>query len=276
MNKPREWKLAQIQMPVLENPADSFQLAARLAQQAVESGADLIALPEMFACPYDTKNFPVYAEPEGGPLMNACSELAAKLGVYLSAGTMPERDVQGRVYNTAYVFDRAGHKIAKHRKAHLFDIDIKGGQYFKESDTLTAGDTFTVFETEFGCFGLCICYDFRFPELVRSMALARAECILVPAAFNLTTGPAHWELMFRSQSMYNQVFACGTAPARQNTGGYVSWGHSIVTDPWGSVITELDETEGIGLTCINLERVAEVRAQLPLLRQRRPDIYTIK
>ena len=106
---------------------------------------------------------------------------------------------EGKIRNTAYVFDRQGNQIAKHSKVHLFDIDVKGGQSFKESDTLTPGDHSTVFETEFGIMGLCICFDFRFPELARRMALDGAKAIFVPAAFNMTTGPAHWEVMFRSR-----------------------------------------------------------------------------
>ena len=120
---------------------------------------------------------------------------------------------------------------AKHRKVHLFDIDVKGGQRFKESDTLTAGDKSTVFDTEFGPMGLCICYDFRFPKLARRMVLDEAQVILVPAAFNMTTGPAHWEILFRSRAVDNQVFTFGTAGPCQGYGRFLPllWGpfHSL-------------------------------------------------
>lgn len=125
-----------------------------------------------------------------GDTWEKCSRLAAEHGIYLVAGSMPERDEAGNIYNTSYVFDRNGHQIGKHRKMHLFDIDVKGGQYFKESDTLTPGDQVTVFDTEFGKMGLCICYDFRFPELARLMVDEGAQVIIVPAAFNMTTGPS--------------------------------------------------------------------------------------
>ena len=128
---------------------------------------------------------------------------------------------------------RNGHQIGKHRKMHLFDIDVKGGQYFKESDTLTPGDQVTVFDTEFGKMGLCICYDFRFPELARLMVDEGAQVIIVPAAFNMTTGPLHWELMFRQRAVDNQVYTIGAAPARDLNAGYHSWGHSIAVSPWG-------------------------------------------
>lgn len=269
-------RIAQMQMPVFDNKVKTEKYINEAVKKAADQKADIICLPEMFCCPYQVENFPLYAEGEGERMWKACSALAKQYGIYLSAGTMPEKSEDGKIYNTAYVFDREGKQIAKHRKAHLFDIDVKGGQYFKESDTLSAGNKATVFDTEFGTFGICICYDFRFPELSRLMALKGAKLIFVPAAFNMTTGPAHWELMFRSQSVNNQVFAVGTAPSRMAGASYQSWGHSIVTDPWGAVVSQMDEKEGMNITEIDLERADEVREQLPLLKQRRTDIYTLK
>lgn len=271
-----EFTLAQLQTPVFTHKEDSMAAAVTGAAEAAKRGADFVTLPEMFACPYAVENFPVYAEPEGGPLWQACADLARRLHIYLSAGSMPERDSLGNIYNTAYVFDREGRQIAKHRKMHLFDIHVEGGQHFQESATLTAGNASTVFDTEFGRFGLCICYDFRFPELGRLMAVNGAKVIIVPAAFNMTTGPAHWELMFRSQALNNQVYAVGTAPARDTRGGYVSWGHSIVAGPWGDCLCQMDEKEGMRLVRIDLDRADAVRAQLPLLAHRRTDVYMLK
>ena len=269
-------KIAQLQLPVYADKAATYAHVSAACEKAAGMGADLIALPEMFCCPYEVQNFPRYAEKEGGPTWQFAADLARKHHLYLSAGSMPERDDEGRIYNTAYVFDRDGACIAKHRKMHLFDINVKGGQSFQESITLTPGNEVTTFDTEFGTFGLCICYDFRFPELARLMALKGALLLLVPAAFNMTTGPAHWELTFRSQALYNQVFAIGTAPARDLSASYHSWGHSIVTDPWGRVVSQMDETEGLQFTALDLALTSEVREQLPLLRHRREDVYTLK
>lgn len=158
---------------------------------------------------------------------------------------------------------------------HLFDINVPGGQQFKESDTLTPGNSVTVFDTEFGKMGICICYDFRFPELARLMVLKRAQVIFVPGAFNMTTGSAHWEIMFRSRALDNQVFIFGTAPARDIGASYVSWGHSIAVAPWGNVITHMDEKEGYTITEIDLETVKKVRQQFPLLQHRRTDLYKL-
>ena len=131
--------VAQLQTRVYAQKETNLSLLDGLFCQAKDAGADMICLPEMFSCPYETPNFPVYAEPSGGPSWQTLSRLAKRYQVYLSAGSVPESDKAGNVYNTAYVFDREGRQIAKHRKVHLFDIDVKGGQRFKESDTLTAG-----------------------------------------------------------------------------------------------------------------------------------------
>lgn len=245
-------------------------------EKAAKEKADFVTFPEMFNCPYDTGKFPEYAEDESGYCVRFVSKLAREYKVYISAGSMPEKDEEGRVYNTAYVFDREGKIIAKHRKMHLFDINVRGGQYFKESDTLTAGNKVTVFDTEFGKMGLSICYDIRFPELYRLMADKGAGVILVPAAFNMTTGPKHWELLFKSRALDNQVFMVGTSSARDESSDYVSWGHSVVTSPWGEVMGEMDEKEGTMTVDLSLDEVTAVREQLPFLAHRRKDIYELK
>ncbi len=266
-------KIAAIQMNVCEEKEANLRKAEQAVRIAKASGADLAALPEMFLCPYATELFPSYAEPEGGSSYLRLSELARDNVLYLVAGSMPEIDSQGRIYNTSYVFDPSGQLIGKHRKAHLFDISIQGGQHFKESDTLTAGDHPTVFDTSFAKIGLAICYDFRFPELSRSMVDRGAEIIIVPAAFNMTTGPAHWEVLFRSRAIDNQVYTLGVAPARNEKASYVSYGNSIFVSPWGDVVDRLGADEGIMMCDVDLEKIMSVRRQLPLLAHRRPGIY---
>ena len=268
-------KIALIQLRVDDSKQNNLDRACAFIAQSKQGGADMAILPEMFCCPYENKYFPEYAEPEGGETWEKCSRLAADHGIYLVSGSMPERDEEGRIYNTSYVFDRNGHQIGKHRKMHLFDIDVKGGQYFKESDTLTPGDQVTVFDTEFGKMGLCICYDFRFPELARLMVDKGAQVIIVPAAFNMTTGPLHWELMFRQRAVDNQVYTIGAAPARDLNAGYHSWAHSIAVDPWGKVFMEMDEKPDVKVVELELDEVKKVREQLPLLKHRRGDIYAL-
>ena len=231
-------KVAAIQMPTVKDKIQNIRTAGTYIEKIKAENPDFVILPEMFCCPYQTENFPVYAEKEGGPSWQAMSDYARKYHIYLIAGSMPEADDVGKVYNTSYIFDRDGKQIGKHRKAHLFDINVKNGQHFKESDTLTSGDHATVFDTEFGKMGVMICYDIRFPEFARTMVLDGARMIFVPAAFNMTTGPAHWELTFRARALDNQIYMLGCAPARDTQAGYISWGHSIVTDSWGKVMKQ--------------------------------------
>ena len=268
-------KIAAIQMPTVADKMENVRTVKTYLEKIKDENPDFVILPEMFCCPYQTENFPIYAEKEGGPVWQQLSGYAKQYGIYLIGGSMPEKDAEGNVYNTSYIFDREGKQIGKHRKVHLFDIDIKGGQTFKESDTLTAGDSDTVFDTEFGKIGVMLCFDIRFPELSRMMVNDGAKVIFVPAAFNMTTGPAHWELSFRTRALDNQIYMVGCAPARDVSAGYISWGHSIVTDPWGRVTGMLDENEGILLAELDMDYEEQVREELPLLKSRRKDIYQL-
>lgn len=269
-------KVAAIQMPIVTDKMQNVRTAGIYLEKIKDEKPDFVILPEMFCCPYQTQNFPVYAEEEGGPVWQQLSEYAKQYGIYLIGGSMPEKDAEGKVYNTSYIFDRQGKQIGKHRKVHLFDIDVTGGQTFKESDTLTAGDHDTVFDTEFGRMGVMLCFDIRFPELAWMMVNDGAKAIFVPAAFNMTTGPAHWELSFRTRALDNQIYMIGCAPMRDESAGYISWGHSIVTDPWGRVIDMLDEKEGVLLTELDLDYEEQVREELPLLKSRRKDMYRLE
>lgn len=268
-------KIAAIQMPTVADKMENVRTVKTYLEKIKDENPDFVILPEMFCCPYQTENFPIYAEKEGGPVWQQLSGYAKQYGIYLIGGSMPEKDAEGNVYNTSYIFDREGKQIGKHRKVHLFDIDVKGGQTFKESDTLTAGDSDTVFDTEFGKIGVMLCFDIRFPELSRMMVNDGAKVIFVPAAFNMTTGPAHWELSFRTRELDNQIYMVGCAPARDVSAGYISWGHSIVTDPWGRVTDMLDEKKGILLAELDMDYEEQVREELPLLKSRRKDIYQL-
>ncbi len=191
------------------------------------------------------------------------------------AAQCPRSTPAGRIYNTCYIFDPLGRQVGKHRKMHLFDIDITGGQRFRESDTLSPGSQVTIVEADFGRLGVAICYDLRFPELARLMALKGAIILAYPGAFNMTTGPAHWDLLFRTRALDNQVYMLGCAPARDDTSGYVSFAHSLVASPWGSIIAQLGAEEGRLLSEIDLDEVERVRRELPLLQHRRTDIYEL-
>ncbi len=268
-------KTALIQMKNSPGKSENLSRARELIREAAAGGADMAVLPEMFCCEYQNRAFIENREPAGGQIWQMLSDAAREHGIWLIGGSMPEAD--GRLtYNTAFVFDRNGNQAAFHRKAHLFDISVPGGQSFRESATFTAGNEITLFETEFGRMGLCICFDIRFPELCRLMALEGAQVIFCPAAFNMTTGPAHWELLFRGRAVENQVFACGCAPARDEKGSYVSYGNSIIVSPWGDILARAGPEETTLYAQLDLGLVHEVRQQLPLLFARRTDLYRLE
>lgn len=267
-------KIGLIQMKVCDNKEQNLMKASQLVSKISIEMPDIVILPEMFSCPYASCNFPIYAEDENGKSFNFLSNISKTNNIYLVAGSIPEKEGK-KIYNTSYVFNRKGEKIGKHRKMHLFDIDIKNKQKFKESDTLSAGNEVTVFDTEFGKIGLCICYDFRFPELSRLMVDKGAKAIIVPASFNMTTGPAHWHIMFKSRAIDNQVFTIGCSPARDYNSSYISYGHSLIVSPFGEVLTELKEEENLITYTIDLSYVDKVREELPLLYHRRKDLYEL-
>ena len=268
-------KTAIIQMGGSKNKAENLQKAEFFVREAAKNSADVAVLPEMFCCEYKNSAFVENKEPAGGLVYSTLARLAKENHLYLVGGSMPEEEGE-KIYNTSFVFDRGGAQIARHRKMHLFDIRVDGGQSFCESDTFSAGDDVTVFDTEFGKMGLIICFDIRFPELSRLEALGGAQAIFVPAAFNMTTGPAHWELTFRARALDNQVFMLGCAPARDENAFYVSYANSIVTGPWGNVLYKAGAGEEVFYADIDLQEVQEIRRQLPLLSARRTDIYTLK
>ena len=267
--------VAQVQMPVVRDKDANIAAACRLIRRAAETGAELVMLPEMFCCPYENNAFRPYGEPLGGPAQQALSALAKELKIWIIGGSVPELE-EDRVYNTCFVYDDTGRQVARHRKMHLFDISVEGGQSFRESDTLSPGNEVTVFDSPWGRLGLCICFDLRFEELARIMTLQGARAIFIPAAFNMTTGPAHWELLFRQRAVDNQCFTLGCAPARDEGAGYVSYGNSIAVDPWGTVLCRADEKETILYADLDLSRVKAVRQQLPILSARRTDLYEIR
>ena len=267
--------VALIQMPVTADKEENIRTACQKLREAKTRGTDIAVLPEMFCCPYDNACFRAYGEEAGGEAQQALSALAGELGLYVVGGSLPELSEE-KVHNTSYVYGRGGELLARHRKAHLFDIDVEGGQRFMESDTLSPGNAVTTFETEFGTMGLCICFDFRFEELARCMCLRGAKCIFVPAAFNRTTGPAHWELLFRQRAVDNQCFTVGVSPARDESAAYVAYGGSIAVDPWGGVLCQAGAEEETLYADLDLSQIESIRRQLPILFARRTDLYEVR
>lgn len=269
-------KIAQIQTKVFAEKEKNIEQAKAVMAEACQSRPDFVTFGEMFTCPYQTENFPVYAEPDKGASWHEFSDMAREHSVYFLPGSIPVKDEEGRVFNTSYVFDRNGNEIARHDKVHLFDINFTNGGGFKESETLTAGNHATTFDTEFGTMGIMICFDIRFVELARLMALDGARIIFVPACFNMTTGPAHWELSYRMRAVDNQCYMVGTSVARDESVGYIAFGNSMVTSPWGEVVGRMDEKPGYNITEIDLDYIDKIRYKLPIMDARRTDLYEMK
>lgn len=272
----RSVKAALVQMRVTEDKERNLRSAADAVRRAADAGAQVVCLPEMFVCPYERRAFLAAREARGGRIWSALAQMAAGSRVVLIGGSFPEA-AEGRLYNTCFVFDAAGRQIARHRKVHLFDIDIAGGQRFRESDTFSPGADLTVFDTPLGRFGVVICFDIRFPELMQLMALYGAEAVFVPASFNMTTGPVHWQLLFRARALDAQIFLLGCSAARDARSRYVAYGHSLAISPWGTVLAELGVQPETLLVTLDLDEALRTRAQIPVMAgARRTDLYELR
>ena len=269
------FKAAVCQLEVVEDKRRNLDTARSMIAGAAARGARLVVLPEMFNCPYVARQFPLYAENyPGGETFIMLSEAAAKEKIVLVGGSVPEREGD-QTFNSSFVFGPDGSLLGRHRKMHLFDVDLPGGVRVKESSTLGAGGQPTVIKTELCDIGVAICYDVRFPELIRLMVLDGARVIVIPAAFNMTTGPAHWDMVYRCRAVDNQVYVIAASPARNTGASYVAYGHSMIIDPWGDVISRAGHGEEIVVGEISQERIGLVRRELPLLEHRRTDLYGI-
>lgn len=270
------FRVAVCQLTVLQDKNKNIDNARQMITRAAAEGARLVVLPEMFNCPYIASLFPSYAEtyPEG-ETFQMLSSAAREEKIYLVGGSVPERE-GFRVYNSSFVFGPAGEMLGRHRKIHLFDVDLPGGIKVKESSTIGAGEEITVIDTGLGRIGVAICYDARFPEMFRLMALEGAKVIVIPAAFNMTTGPAHWDMVFRCRAVDNQVYVVAASPARNTAASYVVYGHSMIVDPWGDVVVRAGHGEQVISADILSERISRVRQELPLLEHRRNDLYRLE
>jgi predicted amidohydrolase len=280
----RRVRLALVQLACGSDKAQNLSRArAKVLEAAQKHKAGIVVLPECFNSPYGTKYFAKYAEPllpsppseAQSPSFHALSRLAAEAKVYLIGGSIPEVDPSTqKLYNTSLTFSPSGELLATHRKVHLFDIDIPGKISFHESEVLSPGDNITTVDLpEYGRIAVAICYDIRFPELATIAARKGAFLLLYPGAFNMTTGPAHQELLARSRAVDNQTYVGFCSPARDVTADYHAFGNSVIVDPNAEILGKLDETEGMVVAELSGERIEEVRRGVPVYEQRRFDVY---
>uniref|UniRef100_A0A182J2F0 omega-amidase n=1 Tax=Anopheles atroparvus TaxID=41427 RepID=A0A182J2F0_ANOAO len=268
-------RVALLQLKGQPTKQECISNASAQIRLAKDKGARLIILPECFNSPYITAEFARHAEEiPAGVTSKALGKLAAELGVYLVGGTYPERDGT-KLYNTCPVFGPKGELLCRYRKMHLFDMNIPGQCTFQESAALTAGDELATFTVGKFKIGLGICYDKRFPELTACYRQLGCDMMIFPSAFDPYTGPLHWDLLGRSRALDNQMFVALVSPARDPTTEYVAYGYSLLCDPWGRVVCRAREAQEMIITDIDLQLCEEVKRQIPVLRQKRGDVYEL-
>jgi predicted amidohydrolase len=266
-----ELRVGAVQLRSTHDLAANLAKCAELTGEAVADGAQLVVLPECFSFLGRTERdkLEVAEAMDGdGPVMTALRGLAAKHGVWIVGGGTPER-VPGdarRTYNTALVIDPRGELATRYRKIHLFDVDIPGGAVLRESDATARGSELVAVEIAGAPVGVTICYDVRFPELYRRLVKDMgAEILLVPAAFTAHTGAAHWHLLLRARAIEDQAWVVAAAQWGRHSDKRESYGHSLIVDPWGTVVGERAEGDGVVVATLDGEVVARCRTRMPCL-----------
>jgi deaminated glutathione amidase len=266
-----ELSVAALQLNSQADVATNLESCRRLVGRAARRGAELVLLPENFA--YfgpEAGKLRVAESVAGGPIAKALAEMAREFGVCVVGGGFPEQssDPQ-RPHNTLLVLGADGSQLAVYRKIHLFDVELGGGGSYSESSATSAGSAPMVVEVAGFKLGLSICYDLRFPELYRALSEQGAEVLLVPAAFTLHTGKDHWHVLLRARAIEAQAFVVAAAQHGAHPGGRNTYGHSLVADPWGTVIAEASDGEGLVSATLERSRLEAVRRSLPSLTHRK-------
>ena len=271
---PGNTRLAAIQTVSGPDVAQNLDTVAALVAEAAAAGAKLVALPEYFPLMSADEQAKVrIRESEGaGELQDFLAGLARRHGVWLVGGTIPlVAEADDKVRNSALVFDDQGQRVARYDKIHLFGFQ-RGAERYDEAATIEPGGTVCTFDSPVGRTGLSVCYDLRFPELFRAMG--EVDLIILPAAFTFTTGRAHWEVLLRARAIENQCYVMAPAQGGRHPSGRVTWGHTMIIDPWGEVLACREEGPGVVLADFDPSRIAGVRESLPALRHRCLDMST--
>jgi deaminated glutathione amidase len=269
----RELTVAAIQMSSTPNKDENLATAEQLIHAAVSAGADLVALPELWTCHGLESAYRANAEPIPGKTTRFLGDLARERGIYLLGGSILEvHPSSPKLHNTSTLFRPDGEMSAVYRKIHLFDVKAPDREYL-ESGTIAPGAEMVTAKAGAATLGLSVCYDVRFPELYRLLALRGAEVLMVPAAFTLQTGKDHWELLLRARAVENQAFVVAPAQWGQKADGRWTYGRSLVVDPWGTVLAQCPDRDGFALATLDLDYLDRLREDFPALKNRRPEAY---
>lgn len=273
-------RVACVQMNTRDDVARNVRVALELVAAAADLGARLVALPETWAFKGEREGILATAEAPDGPCNAALAALAARRGLWLLAGSVYEPSAAGdRVSNSSALFGPDGRMRAVYRKIHLFDV-TSGAVVYRESEDVVAGTELVTADIDAGDgapvrLGMTVCYDLRFPELYRSLALRGAQVLCVPAAFTAHTGAAHWEVLLRARAIENGCFVLAPDQVGEHLPGRSCHGHSMIVDPWGTVLAQVDDEVGVCVADLDLRRLLEVRSQIPSLENRRPAAYDL-
>jgi deaminated glutathione amidase len=268
-------RVAAVQINSTADRAANLAVADRLTRAAAADGASLIVLPEKWTAMGTEDDMRGAAEPlEGGPSIEWARELARELAIDLVAGSILERvPDREKLANTCVHVDPAGEVRAVYRKIHMFDVEV-AGRVYRESELEQPGEEIVLSRAAGGQkLGLSVCYDLRFPELYRILAVLGARIVVVPAAFTLQTTRDHWEALLRARAIENQAFVIAANQVGEHPAGQHSGGRSMIVDPWGIVLAQAPDSEGHIVAELDLERQEEIRARLPSLANRQPNAY---
>lgn len=269
-------RIAAIQLSSGADVEANLPVVARLLQQSAEQGVRLAVLPENFCLmPLNHESRLAAAESDGdGPIQEFVSSQAARLGMWILAGTLPMRSQSpDKVRSASLLFDDLGNCVSRYDKIHLFDVELSNGENYHESSGIEPGEDVVVADTPVGQLGLSICYDLRFPELYRKLLEQGATILAVPSAFTATTGKPHWEVLLRARAVENLAYVVAPAQVGTHADGRRTHGHSMIVGPWGEVVACLPADVGVVTADVDLDRVADARQQFPSISHRRFRIY---
>ena len=254
------------------DPAANADALVSAIEQAARGGAEMLFTPEMSGLlDRDVERARANVRSEGeDPVLGACREAAKRNGIWMHLGSLAVATDGGKFANRGFVIDSDGEVRASYDKIHLFDVDLPTGESWRESNVYRGGsEAVVVAGTPVGKLGLTICYDLRFPALFQSLTDAGAQFVSVPAAFTVPTGKAHWEILLRARAIEAGVFVAAAAQCGRHEDGRETYGHSLLVDPWGTILLDMGEQVGVAFGEVDLGKVDEVRGRIPAIRHRR-------